>query len=98
MKGYIDHTAIKPLYDGEKGYFCYIYDKVIKLAEKENKYLRITVPSGVMVITPKKWMKGAKLMEKVFKLPIPMKLWGNWVTPSKGYEYVIGEDGIARKI
>lgn len=99
MKGYIDVNIEKPLYEGDKGSFCYIYDKYLKQAEQQKKYLRITVPKGVMVTTAKKWLKGANKMEKVFKIPTqPMILWGNWVQISSGYQYEIGEDGIARRL
>lgn len=93
MKGYVDVDIKKPVY----GNFVYIRDKYIKTAIREDKYLRITVPSGVGIISPQKWMKDAKRHEQIFKLPtVPMILWGNTVPVSKAYKYEIGEDGVAR--
>jgi hypothetical protein len=97
MKGYIDVDIKEPMFKTDKGSFVYIYDKFIKQADREKKYLRIKVPDGVMVTTAKKWMKGANRMEKVFKIPtMPMILYGNYVQVSRAYAYEIGEDGKAR--
>lgn len=93
MKGFVDIDIKKPMFDN----FVYIYDKFIKQAEKENKYLRITIPNGTGVMSPKVWMKGAKKMEKIYKIAgVPMILWGNTVRLSQGSKYEIGDDGIAR--
>ena|SRR3990167_11562578 len=99
MKDFIDIDIKEPMFKTDKGSFVYIYDKYIKQAQREKKYLRITVPDGIMVTTAKKWLKGANRMEKVFKIPSqPMILFGNYVQVAQGYKYEIGADGIARQV
>jgi len=73
---YIDIKITKPLH----GTFCYIRDMYIKRAWREKKDLRITIPYGTAVISPARWMKGAKKITKVFNYPDnPMILYGNYV-------------------
>lgn len=96
MRGYVDVKIDKPLFTSEKGSYCSIRDIYIDQAERQKKYLRITVPEGTMVTTAKKWLKGAKRMEQVFKIPTrPMVLYANYVVVSKAYQYEI-VDGVAR--
>ena len=99
LSGYIDINIGKPVYETDKGSFVYIRDKFIKQAQKENKYLRITVPKGTGIVTPNKWMKNAKKLEQIFKIPTsPMVLYGNVIEVSQGSKYEVGDDGIARLI
>lgn len=76
----------KPLYDSDKGYKIFIWDKYISQAFNYNKKLRISVKDvGTSIYTPAEWMEGAEYMEKVFKRPDePMKLWGNYFVPDHG--------------
>ena len=76
MPKYLDIEIKKPLF----GTFCYIRKEAVDHALKYKKLLRITIPQGVGIISPKDWLKEAKYMEKVFMRPDePMKLYGNYV-------------------
>lgn len=67
----------KPLY----GNFCYIRDVYINKAERSKDMLKVITPYGERVCSPKEWKDTGKKMEKRFKFPQPMILWGNYVTP-----------------
>jgi hypothetical protein len=68
----------KPLYAN----FVYVRDRYIKEAEVTGQMLHIATPKGERTCTPQEWLDGAKRMEKQFRFPEPMILWGNYVTPS----------------
>lgn len=76
----------KPLYDSEKGYKIFIWNKYINQAIQHGKKLKIRVSDvGVGIYTPSEWTTGADYMSKVFKRPDePMKLIGNYFTPGHG--------------
>jgi hypothetical protein len=62
----------KPIY----GNFVFIRDMYIKQAQRAHDKLHIRTPKGEIVCTPEEWLKGAKKMEKRFKYPEPMILFG----------------------
>ncbi len=72
----IDIKITKPIY----GTYVGIRDIYLSQALNEKKMLRISIPQGIAVVDPREWMKTAKRMEKVFKIPNkPMILYANYV-------------------
>lgn len=73
----IDVVIYKPMH----GSFVYIRDLYILKAQREHKYLKITIPGvAETVCTPFQWLKGSKIMDKEFKIKgQPMRLYGNYV-------------------
>ena len=77
---YQDVEIKKPLYNN----FVYIYDRIIRVAIRNKRLLRIKMPQGVGIADPREWIKTGKKMEKVFLRPDePMILFGNYVIIEK---------------
>ena len=69
-------NILKPVY----GNFVYIRNTYINEALKKGVDLEITVPNGTATVNPNEWLKGAKRLEKEFRIPgHPMILFGNHV-------------------
>lgn len=63
----------KPLY----GNMCFVRDTYINKAKASGEKLHVKSPKGELTCTADEWLKGAKLMEKVFLRPNqPMRLFG----------------------
>lgn len=76
-ESYFDIEIRKPLHK----FFVYIRDIKVKTALRENRMLRITIPDGTWIVSPKIFMDKAKTMKKEFLIPgQPMTLIGNYVT------------------
>ena len=66
----------KPVY----GTFVYLREATLQKAIRNNEPVEVTIPQGVAIIDPKKWIETGKRLEKVFKIPNqPMLLIGNSV-------------------
>jgi hypothetical protein len=74
MSKYIYVDIKKPIY----GNYVGIRDKYIWKAKREGKKLHIRIPQGSCTMSPDKFLKGAKRIEKVFLIPDkPMVLYAN---------------------
>lgn len=75
----------KPLFDNDKGYKIYLWDKYLTQARKYKKPLKIRVQDvGEGIYTADEWETGADYMEKIFNRPDePMKLVGNYFRPTE---------------
>lgn len=83
MKNKTSHVYVhirKPIY----GDYVGIREKYIWKAKREGKKLKIRIPQGTAIVSPSKFLRGAKRIEKVFKIPDkPMVLYCNHVHVDK---------------
>lgn len=73
----IDIVINKPMF----GTFVYVRELYILKAQREHRFLKITIPGVAEIIcTPSQWLENAKIMDKEFKIKgEPMRLYGNYV-------------------
>jgi hypothetical protein len=80
MDKYIYINIRKPIY----GTYVGIREKYLWKAKREKKLLKIEIPQGVCIISPDKFLKGSRRIEKVFKIPTkPMVLYCRELTLTK---------------
>lgn len=90
MDKYINVYIQKPVY----GTFCYVRDKYLKQAKRENKHLKISCPNASCIVSATEWLSDAKRMEKVFLQPDnPMILYGNDINKFSQKEEMKADQG-----
>jgi hypothetical protein len=82
---YIQITIDDPIYGNNVA----IRDKYIREAKKSGRLLKIITPNGIGIMSPQKFVKGAKIFKKEFLIKgVPMRFFQNDV-PITGEEHII---------